>query len=213
MTSLLPIALFIEQRSSNLGLNRTTLVRRLGYRNVAKGLHSLDAVCKGQLDRYPDLLRALPVALDVADRDVAEAASDTQAALQAAYDEKREEEDALYRRTFQPHAIILTKRSRPTQIFVVALLGTERPLRIDVDPSTPRDTWLPQAVAAIPERVLGFTKPVGIVMNYSPDEAVQYDLATKAATPLTAAKRIGRTHFSIGGRELEFIARGLTHEG
>lgn len=212
MTSLLPIAVLIERRSRMLGLKRTALVRRLGYRNIAKGLRSLEAVCSGGLARYPDLLRALPGALNMSDREVYEVASDTEVALQAASAKKDKEGEALYRRTFRPHAIILTERSLPAQIFVVALLGAERLLRIDVDLSAPRDTWLPQAVAAMPERVPGFTKPVGIVMNYSPDEAVQYDLITKTATPLTAAKRIGHAHLSINGSELGVLARGLVHE-
>jgi|SRR5690625_793792 len=196
MTSALPIAALIEQRSSTLGLTRAALIQRLGYRNIAKGLRSLECLCNGDLDRYPDLMRALPSALCVSDEEVSNAAIDTSAALQAVHETKMKEDDASYRRTFQPHAVVL---ARPAQIFVIALLDTEHLLRIDVDLSTPSDTWLPQAVAAMPERVLGFNKPDGVVMNYSPDEAVYFDLATRSTTQLPTAKRIGRASLCIGG--------------
>src|SRR5690606_30042269 len=119
MTALLPIAVLIDQRSNTLGLKRAALVQRLGYRNIAKGLRSLEGLCNGELDRYPDLLSALPGTLGVSEREVSEAVSDTKKVLQAAYDKKCEEEEALYRRMFEPHAIILTEHSRPSQVFVV----------------------------------------------------------------------------------------------
>lgn len=196
MTFALPIAALIDQRSSTLGLTRVLLVQRLGYSNIAKGLRSLECVCNGDLDRYPELMRALPSALRVSDQEVSNAAIDTSAALQALHDNRMKEDDASYRRTFQPHAVIL---ARPAQVFVIALLDTDQLLRINVDLSTPRDTWLAQAVAAMPERVLGFDKPDGVVMNYGPDDAVHFDLATKTTTQLSTAKRIGRATSSIGG--------------
>lgn len=196
MTSALPIAALIEQRSSKLGLTPAALVQRLGYRNIAKGLRRLECVCNGDLGRYPDLIRALPNVLCVSDQEVSNAAIDTSAALQAVHDNSVNEDDAFYRRMFQPHAVIL---ARPAQIFVIALLDADHLLRVNVDLSTPRDTWLAQAVAAMPERVLGFDKPDGVVMNYSPDDAVHFDLATKTKTQLSTAKRIGRATSSIGG--------------
>lgn len=189
MSSALPIASLIEQRTSVLCLTRAELVQRLGYRNISKGLRSLEYVCSGDLSRYPDLLRALPGALEVSRQEIDDAVLDTLATLQAVHDEEMKVADASYRRTFQPHAVIL---ARPAQVFVIALLNAEHLLRINVDLSAPRDTWLAQAVAAIPARVLGFDKPHGIVMNYSPDDAVHFDLATQTTTQLSAAKRIGR---------------------
>lgn len=189
MSSALPIASLIEQRTSVLGLTRAELVQRLGYRNISKGLRSLECVCNGDLNRYPDLLRALPGALEISRQETDDAVRDTLATLQAVYDEEMKIADASYRLTFRPHAVIL---ARPAQVFVIALLNAEHLLRINVDLSAPRDSWLAQAVAAMPERVLGFDKPHGIVMNYSPDDAVHYDLATQTALQLPVAKRIGR---------------------
>lgn len=202
MISSLPIRVLIEQRSKQLGLKPAALVQRLGYQNISKGLRSLERVCCGELERHGDLMRVLPAALEVPESEVSKVIASTRAAMQAESDKKQKAEDTLYRETFQPHAVIVTEHSRPTQIFVVALLGAEQLLRIDVDLSRPRDTWLSQAVAAIPGGVPGFSKPVGVVMNYSPDEAVQFDLATGSTLRLPSAKRVGRASLTIGTKTL-----------
>lgn len=202
MTSTLPIAILIKQRCQTLGISRSDLVTRLGYRNITKGLRNVQNVCNGKLVRYPALIRSLPNALNVSDRAVDTAINNTKAVLKAAAKNKQEHENALYRANFQPHAVILTERSRPSPIFVVALLGADTLLRINVDLSQPRETWLPQAVAAVPAHVVGFGKPVAVVMNYSPNEAVQFDLVTKVTTHLDSAKRTGRANLSIRGKKL-----------
>ena len=77
---------------------------------------------------------------------------------------------------FRPHAIIATDRSIPSPIFVAALIGVEKILRIDFDTSVPEETYVHQALAQIPEQTIAFGRPIGVTVNYAPDRAVRYDL-------------------------------------
>ena len=190
MDSFLPIAVLIEVRLRALGINRAALVQRLGYANIAKGLRNLENLCHGDLDRYPDLVRALAGALDIPEEEVARAIRESRAALEGAARTDKEAQEALYRRNFRPHAVILTERSRPSPIFAAALLGVDKLLRLEVDISLPRHTWLQQAVDMLPEQVPTFGKPVGVAMNYSPDMAVELDLQTMDVKTLSAAVRL-----------------------
>ena len=63
---------------------------------------------------------------------------------------------------FLPHAIILTERSVPSPIFVAALVGVEKILRIDFDTSLPEETYVHQALAQIPESLSGIMRSCGI---------------------------------------------------
>jgi hypothetical protein len=57
---------------------------------------------------------------------------------------------------FRPHAIIATDRSLPGPIFVAALVGVEKILRIDFDTSLPEETYVHQALAKLPEQTIAF---------------------------------------------------------
>ena len=61
----LAIVSLIVFRSRVLDLSRSDLVRRTGYKNIAKGLRRLDELLAGDLGKTGNLIRALPAALDV----------------------------------------------------------------------------------------------------------------------------------------------------
>ncbi len=69
--------------------------------------------------------------------------------------------EAEWRAAFQPHAIIVTERSVPSPIFVAALIGVEKILRIEFDTSLPEETYFHQAVAKLPEQTIAFGRPMG----------------------------------------------------
>ena len=62
----LAIVSLIVDRTRVLDLSRPDLVRRAGYKNIAKGLRRLDELLAGDFDKTRNLVRALPAALDVA---------------------------------------------------------------------------------------------------------------------------------------------------
>ena len=109
-------------------------------------------------------------------------------------------------RTFQPHAIILAERTVPSPIFVAAIFGVDRILRIDFDPDQPPITYVKQTLAGIRRKLAEFQcaylpgvgQPIGFVVNYSADRAVSFDLQCNALEILPAAYRTGKASMSVG---------------
>jgi hypothetical protein len=78
--------------------------------------------------------------------------------------------EAEWRAAFQPHAIIATDRSVPSPIFVAALIGVEKILRIDFDTWLPEESYVHQALAQLPEQTIAFGRPIGVTVNYAPGQ-------------------------------------------
>jgi hypothetical protein len=93
------------------------------------------------------------------------------------------------------------ERSVPSPIFVAALIGVERILRIDLDTSLPEDTYLRQALTKVPEQTIAFGSPIGVTVNYAPDRAVRYDLTGDPIETLTEAVRCGKAYFKVLSHE------------
>lgn len=133
----LAIKSLIVDRSRVLDLNRPDLVRRAGYKNIAKGLRRLDELLAGDLDKSRGLVRALPAALDVPTEVVEHAIAETRRRIAEAQEAARLAREAAWRAGFRPHAIILTERTVPQPIFVAAIIGVERLLRMDFSLALP----------------------------------------------------------------------------
>jgi hypothetical protein len=174
------------------------------------------------------VLHRLPTAIEVP-AEVVETAVKATASLLAEMkwqeDEKlriaRENEDAEWRATFIPHAIILGERKIPTSITMYAISGgSDRNLTIELDISKSSNTFVEQALAALPSKLhLGkdgrltvpfFGYALGFIVNYSPDQAVRYDLKGNAVENLSKAFRLGRASFSLkGGTQIADIGGRL----
>ena len=118
-----------------------------------------------------------------------------------------------------PHAVILTEKDRPEQIFIAAIIGVDRLLRVDIDPTQGEVTYIGQALKGIrqkfarwnPKEVdvssvgLGdlplpcFGRPVSVIVNYTPDRAVRFDLKGQPVEVLDRAHRIGEAQFFFKG--------------
>lgn len=120
-----PISRLVLQRARTLGLNRSALVRRLGYANLNAGHRALTSFLMtgtappmiGQ--RLADGLEVEPESVDQV----------FVATARQQHDEVRAQilqHERVYRETFRPHLQIQTQRSVPSPIFVAALLGTAR---------------------------------------------------------------------------------------
>ena len=108
---------------------------------------------------------------------------------------------------FRPHAIIATDRSVPSPIFVAALIGVEKILRIDFDTSLTEETYVHQALAKVPELTVAFGRPIGVTVNYAQDRAVRYDLKGNPIETLTEAVRCGRAFFTVPPRKEDVSVR------
>ena len=190
---LLPIKTLISNRCDELSLRPPELVRRCGYKNTSKGLRRLESVTQGCFRGNEALVEALPIALEVAPELVKEAVAATQRQIYEA-------NEVAWQAAFRPHAVILTEKDRPEQIFVAAIIGVERLLRVDLDPTEGPGTYIDQALKGIRQKFarwnpkgidvssvgLGdlplptFGRPVGVIVNYTPDHAVHFDLKRPA---------------------------------
>ena len=199
--SQLAIEALIAGRLRDLELTSVELVRRCGYKNLSKGLRRLAGVRAGYFDGQDYLLRGLPDALAVPPEKVQQAVEDTQRYL-------HEEKEAAWRAAFVPHAIIITERDRPTQIFVAFFIGINRLLRVDFDPDSDPETFVAQAVTGVRNKLAEwksqviptFGRPLGVIVNYSPDHAVHYDLEGNEIEVFDKAYRLGEISFAISRR-------------
>ena len=211
MSDELPIATLVSGRCKELSLRPVELIRRCGYKNVSKGLRRLEHFCQGNFTGSDTLIRALPSARDVPEEAVRKAVEDTQRQI-------HEAEEAAWRAEFIPHAIILTERERPTQLFVAIFIGIDRLLRVDFDLTKSPVTFIQQALEGLSQKLARwklarwksdqiptFGRPEGVIVNYSPDYAVLYDLDGNAIEVLDRAYRLGEATFSIGKRP---VSRG-----
>jgi hypothetical protein len=86
-------------------------------------------------------------------------------------------------------------------------IGVNRLVRVDFDLTKSLVTFLRQALDGIRDRlnqwggyrIPAFGKPVGVIINYSPYQAIQFDLTGKPIAIFDKAYRLGRARFSIGG--------------
>ena len=93
---------------------------------------------------------------------------------------------------FPTHAIIATDRSVPSPIFLAALVGVEKILRIDFDTSLPEATFVQQALAKLPEQTIAFGRPTGATVNYAPDRAVKTICGVSISKPSLRQFEAGR---------------------
>jgi hypothetical protein len=205
----LAIATLIRSRLTELGLSRGEFAKRLGYRNIAKGIRRIDALCDGDLEGTKQFLDALPQALETSSDTVKLALEQTVRELELAEKQEAEASDKLWRENFRPHAIILTEHTVPSPIFVAAIIGVEKLLRIDLDATQGPVSFVRQVLDRLPERVPAFGKPIGFVINYSPDKAVRFDPNGQPIAMLDKAVRPGTAALRLGGRPIPAEALGL----
>ena len=120
-----------------------------------------------------------------------------------------QEEEAAWRASFKPHAIILTERERPEPIFLAALIGVERLLRVDFDLEGDRESYAQKALQGMQRHlakwkgaVPAFGQPIGFVVNYSPDYAIRFDLDGMPREFFRKAYRVGQAHLLVKGRPI-----------
>jgi hypothetical protein len=77
---------------------------------------------------------------------------------------------------FTPFALIETNGPILGQVHVIAAIGADRLLKIEIDRKLPSAVWLRYALSKLPRYVMGFGPPVSIVLNYREDFAVRHGL-------------------------------------
>lgn len=197
------ISSLINGRSQELRISRVELAARCGFKNIAKGIRRLEQVSAGDFSRAYILLSNLPDALSV-EPCVLEAA--ILATRQASQKEKKQS----YRDTFRPHAIIICERSRPEPIWVAGVIGIDRILKIDFAESSVPISYLKQAIKEVANRLgrwnspalPAFGRPQGLIINYTHDAAMEFDLEGQPLRTFDKAIQIGVSTFTLSNRPI-----------
>lgn len=202
-----PIHELIEKRRTELRLRRSELALRCGFKNISKGLRRIDSVCCGDLNSQTSkkVLDALHAALEVETAVVEAAIQETVNVIAEAERRAAAERDAVYRASFRPHGYLLGTDTRPSQITIYAVTGgPERWRKIPLDLLQPPVTFAVQAHAVVQKTPLvQFHGPTtGFVVNYTSDNAVQFDLEGVPVERFDRAYRPGDTTLCVGKREL-----------
>ncbi len=210
MKSNLAIATLIQSRMTELGLSRGEFAKRLGYKNIAKGIRRIDALCEGDIKGTKQFLDVLPQALETSADTMKRALEQTVRDIELAAKQEAEVRDKIWRENFRPHVINLTENTVPSPIFVAAIIGVEKLLRIDLDVTQGPVSFVRQVLNRLPEEVPAFGKPIGFVINYSPDQAIRFDLNGQPTAILDKAVRPGTAVlFQLGRRPIPAEALGV----
>jgi hypothetical protein len=200
----LPLSILIRERSQELKLGRSELVARCGYKNISKGLRRLDQVYAGDLDKAIALLKVLHKALDLPPEIV-------ERAIDATIQQIAAEADAAWRASFRPTAYLLGTSSRPSQIWAFGVTGgVERWLKIPLDLTESPISYAQQALAVVRRTtVVRFFGPTtGFVVNYTPDNAVRFDLEGRPVEKLTRAYQPGEVTLYLGRQAVPAVRLG-----
>jgi hypothetical protein len=167
-----PIGRFFFERARALGISRSELVSRLGYRQIGKGHKALTAaLMTGTVP--PHMAKHLAVALEVDDTLVDAVVAATTRQQQ---DEARAlilAREAAYRAAFKPHLRTETTRTIPEPIFVAALLGTARLRHVEVSSevwnasANDRDRLVKRAIQDHYDERDGYVPAFGLIVSYT----------------------------------------------
>lgn len=161
-----------------------------------------------------DLIRALPTALEVPTKVVEYAIEQTRLRIAKTQDASQQAREAVWRAAFRPRPIILTERTVPQPIYVAAAIGVGRLLRIDFDLALSPLSYVNQALTGIlgklvefriqtsrtPDEIPAFGRPIGMIVNFTPDRAVRFDLDGSALEILPRAYRPNDVNIVLRGR-------------
>ncbi len=202
-----PLFLLIERRRNELGLRKGELAVRCGCINPEKGIRWIDAIGRGQIDhpRAQEILKALPGALVIDQTEFDQALALTHKQIEEREQKEEAERDAALRASFRPHGFFVTKRSVPSQIVICGLCGgPEKFLRIELDLSQSSITFVRQAVEFAKQNptVPFFGKVQALIVNYSPDFAVRYDLNGSPIETIDQAYAPGRIELLSRGKDV-----------
>jgi hypothetical protein len=207
--NLSPTASLIRIRCLELALNKARLVRLAGYKNEAKGIRRLNSLIAGDLETTRRLIQGLPAALNLPTDVISGVVEQTRQQIVATKRRQAEQAGMEWRENFQPHAVILTERTRPEPIFVAALIGAEQLLRVDFDLNGEGESYIKKSLEGVKRRLAkwngtipAFGRPAGLIVNYAPNFAILFDLRGTPQEILGEAYRSGQASLLLRGRSI-----------
>jgi hypothetical protein len=165
----------VEARIRELGLSKSVVVSRWGYKNLGKGLRRLKELLDGSfVPKIPDSLKNLAAAIEL-DASVVQSAynatrSATNLAAKDAYEKCLKKADDR----FEPSAFIVTDGEIPWPLSISRIYYVRRYIRLTFDYTTSPSAWIDEIRAKLP-KTTPFGNVVGFMINDKPRHAIQYD--------------------------------------
>ena len=185
----------IQQRCKDLSISHHEVIVRSGITNIAKGLRRLQQVFDGDFISSRGLIERLPPALDLPKSVVEDA-------INASKQQITDEIEAAWRSNFVPHALAITANNgRPRQITMAAICNAGRYVRIDFPETIPESDFKQYAfemlITRAPDIAKFFYELQGLVINYSPDKSVKFNLDKQMVDESNRAIKAGQLSFTI----------------
>lgn len=207
-----PIGRFILDRAGTLGLNRTDLVRRLGYRDIGGGHRVLNGILSnGIVPRTTHIANHLAAALEVDDRVLIAVVESTEWQRRDEHRAQVLTREAAYREKFRAHLRCETARTRPEPLFIAALYGVARlrhvalPDQVWQLDAEKRDALVKRAILdhdhAQNGQIPSFGKILSYVLvmlpGYQIDLGFPFDLNGERAGPMCTVQRLSEATLGI----------------
>ena len=198
-----PLGRFIFDHARALGISRTELVRRLGYRQIGNGHRALgEMLTTGTVP--PQIAKHLADALQVDEAIVAAVMTATARQQQDEAGQRALARETAYRRSFKAHLRCETERAIPEPLFVAALLTSARLRLVPVCSETwqvsvdARDRQLKAAIREHYREHRGHVPSFGAVVGYTAvvmagyrfDFGLPYDLDGDPEGPMQPVERL-----------------------
>lgn len=168
------------------GGDPSKLLAALGFRNPRKGAEFLTRIRLDDVRNAIHHKRDLALALDLPRAHIDAAITESSRRWHDAL-------DARWRAAFKPHAVLTTANQIPRPIFAAALTGVDRKLLIDLPEDVAKPAWPRHVAKNLPYGLPGFGRVTGFVINYTPDQAVRFNLDGNPVEKLDKAYIRGST--------------------
>jgi hypothetical protein len=198
-----PIGRFILECARALGLSRTELVRRLGYRQIGNGHRALaELLTTGTVP--PLIAKHLAAALQVDEELLVSLMAATARQQQDEANQRTLARETAYRIAFRPHLRCETERAIPEPLLVAGLLTSARLRLVPVCSETwqmstdERDRRLKATIQEHYREQRGHVPSFGAIMGYTAvlmpgyliDFGVLYDVDGDPVGPMRPVERI-----------------------
>lgn len=214
MSNRLSLKEYVYSRMQVLGLSRSELARRCGFKNIAKTLRRIDNLMAGETRDASSiqLFEPLRNALEADENEFLAVIMENEARIDATTQEVQANTDKLWRQYFVPHGYMIGAYTYPSPLVSFILTGgPERWLKIRFDLSRSPITYHEQALTHLNQNVAVpfHGHAMGFVINYTPDCAIRFNAVGQPVEVFDRAYRPGVMFVTDRRRSLQsnsFIA-------
>jgi len=208
-----PIGRLIVAAMKETNINKSELVKAIGYQNINKGMRKLDACITGEgIYKNKKFLVNLARVLEIDDQTLNEAIKKTLEEIK----HKQEKQERLH---FKPHIYIKHSESRPHSITTVCFIGVNYFKHIELPPNIhmlsdekqiETVTKIINKHYQIEEGKNGmFGQTTGYIYRKTYDDGIEFSVTGEVIGRSTEKIHEGKATLTVGGKTIEGGILGL----